>query len=227
MDYLKSFATLGTRFLRPADYLQRQLGNIRAVVFDWDGVFNDGWKDLDGGSPFSEVDSMGVNLLRFSLWQREQVLPPFAVITGQQNPHAQRFAEREHFEGIYMGYSNKTEAFAAFLEKHKLDARQVAFFFDDVLDLPVARQCGLRIMIKRLSSPLFENYVVAGRDADLLTHFSGGDHGLREACELLMALSGRHAETIEHRVKFSETYQAYLTHRAAVNTEVVSPFRNH
>ena len=39
--------------------LARQLHGIRALVFDWDGVFNDGWKDAQGGSPFSEVDSMG------------------------------------------------------------------------------------------------------------------------------------------------------------------------
>jgi len=225
MDHLKAFAALGTRFLRPADALQRQIGNVKALIFDWDGVFNDGWKDLEGGSPFSEVDSMGVNLLRFALWQREQIMLPCAVITGQRNPHAQRFAEREHLDGIYMGFSNKPEAFDAFLAKHQLDAKQVAFFFDDVLDLPVARQCGLRILLKRRSSPLLENHIVAGGDADIITGLSGGQHGLREACELIVALGGRPNETIEHRVRFSELYQNYLAQRAAIATEVVANAR--
>lgn len=221
MDDLKAFVALGTRFLRPMDALQRQLGNLRALVFDWDGVFNDGWKDLDGSSPFSEVDSMGVNLLRFALWHQSQAMLPCAVITGQNNPNAQRFAEREHFNGIYMGFSNKPEAFDAFLAKHQLDAKQVAFFFDDVLDLPVARQCGLRILLKRPSSPLLENHIVASGDADIITGLSGGQHGLREACELLVTLSGRPAETIEQRVRFSDHYQSYLGQRAGIVTEVV------
>ncbi len=221
MDHLKAFTALGTRFLRSSDALQRQVGHVRALVFDWDGVFNDGWKDLDGGSPFSEVDSMGVNLLRFALWQREQVMLPCAVITGQQNPHAQRFAEREHLDGIYMGFSHKPEAFNAFLAKHELDAKQVAFFFDDILDLPVARQCGLRVLLARRSSPLLENHIVEGSDADVVTGLSGGEHGLREACELLVALSGRPSDTIEHRVRFSEQYQGYLAQRSAIATEVV------
>jgi 3-deoxy-D-manno-octulosonate 8-phosphate phosphatase (KDO 8-P phosphatase) len=222
MEYLKAFATLGTRFLRSPDSLQRQLGNIRALVFDWDGVFNSGWKDIDGGSPFSEVDSMGVNLMRFAMWQREQKLLPTAIISGQHNPYALRFAQREKLDGLYMGYSNKPEAFDAFLAAHGLEARQVAFFFDDVLDLPVARQCGLRVLIKRRSSPLLENFIVSKNDADLLTHFSGGEHGLREACELIVGLCGRPEETLEHRIRFSELYQAYLKDRADVELEIVT-----
>lgn len=221
MDHLKTFAKLGTRFLRPPDVLQRQLGQIRALVFDWDGVFNDGWKDSEGASPFSEVESMGVNLLRFSLWQREQRMLPCAVITGQHNPHAMRYAQREHLDGIYMGFTNKPDAFTPFLEKHGLEAKQVAFFFDDVLDLPIARQCGLRVLLKRVSSPLLENHIVANGDADLLTAFGGGEHGLREACELLIALAGRPSEVFEHRIRHSDPYQAYLEQRAAITTEVV------
>ena len=220
MDYLKAFATLGTRFLRPPDVLQRQLGMVRAVIFDWDGVFNGGWKDEQGGSPFSEVDSMGVNLLRFALWQREQRMLPAAIITGQRNPQAEQFARREHFNSIHMGYTHKPEAFQAFLAAHQLEARQVAFFYDDVLDIPVARQCGLRVLIKRRSSPMLENHIVAQGDADLLTHFSGAEHGLREACEVLIGLCGRPSDTFEHRIKHSDLYQSYLSERAAISTHV-------
>lgn len=221
MDNLKAFANLGTRFLRPPDMLQRQLGQVRALVFDWDGVFNAGWKDAQGGSPFSEVESMGVNLLRFALWQREQRMLPCAIITGQHNPDAERFATREHLDGIYMGFTHKPDAFAAFLQKHALEAKQVAFFFDDVLDIPVARMAGLRVLLRRASSPLLENHIVANGDADLLTRASGGEHGLREACELLITLAGRPGDTIEHRVRYSDTYRNYLEQRAVIRTEVV------
>lgn len=220
MEYLKAFANLGTRFMRPPDVLQRNLGQIRALLFDWDGVFNDGWRDTQGGSPFSEVGSMGVNLLRFALWQREKRRIPCGVITGQQNVQAENFTTREKFEDLFMGFKNKPAAFDEFLRKHKLEPRQVAFFFDDILDLPIARRCGFRVMIRRRNSPLFENHVVSKGDTDLLTHFSGGENGLREACELLVGLTGRADDVIEHRVKFSDLYQEYLADRGKVELTI-------
>jgi 3-deoxy-D-manno-octulosonate 8-phosphate phosphatase (KDO 8-P phosphatase) len=194
---------------------------IRALVFDWDGVFNDGWKDAQGGSPFSEVDSMGVNLLRFALWIANKQLPPTAILTGQHNPIAEGFATREHLDQIYMGFNNKPDAFSQFLTTHGLESKQVAFFFDDVLDLAVARQCGLRIQLRRPAAPMFENYVNRKGDTDLLTRFTGGEHGLREACELLISLTGRWNDVIDQRVQFSEGYQKYLAERNAVRTAAV------
>jgi len=225
MDHLKPFAELGTRLLRPPEVLRERLGRTRALLLDWDGVFNEGWKDAEGGSPFSEVGSMGLNLLRFALWQREQRLIPCAIITGQHNPHAERFARREHLDGVYMGFTNKQEAFTTFLAKHHVEALATAFFFDDVLDLPVARRCGLRVLLPREVSPLFTQHVLAKGDADILTSATGGSHGLREACELLIALTGRTEDTFEHRVRHSAVYQAYLKDRAAIATEVVGNAR--
>lgn len=226
MSVLKAFEALGTRLLRPAEELEEQVKQVKALVFDWDGVFNNGWKDRDGGSPFSEVDSMGVNLLRFSLWQRTRSMQPCVVITGQQNPYAERFAEREHLNGVYMGFTNKPEAFDAFLAEHKLEAKDVAFFFDDVLDLPLARRCGLRILMKRPSSPVLEAHIIAHGDADVITGLSGGEHGVREACELLITLNGNASETIEQRVAYSADYQAYLAMRGAIASRAVRKNRS-
>jgi 3-deoxy-D-manno-octulosonate 8-phosphate phosphatase (KDO 8-P phosphatase) len=220
MDPLRAFAELGTRFLRPPHELGRRISDIKALLFDWDGVFNDGEKDAQGGSPFSEVDSMGVNLLRFALWRQRRELPPCAIITGQHNPMAETFAQRERLHAVYAGYTHKPEAFDAFLAEHALDPRHVAFFFDDVLDLPVARRCGLRVLLRRRSSPVLENFIVARGDADLLTHYSGGLHGLREACEVLLALSGRPDEIFEQRVQHDAVYQAYLADKGAVTTRL-------
>ncbi|MCB0794532.1 MAG: hypothetical protein KDB88_07320 [Flavobacteriales bacterium] len=225
MDHLRTLSQLGTRFLRPPDHLLRQIQCIRAYLFDWDGVFNDGWKDADGGSPFSEVGSMGVNLLRYGSWLHHKKLPVAAILTGQQNPSAVRFAEREHFHAIYMGFTHKVEAFDHFLAEHALDAKQVAFFFDDVLDLPVARRCGLRIQIRQPAAPLTENFISSKMDADLLTKHSGGQNGVREACETVLALLGKWEQVLENRIGYSDSYRAYLSDRQAVNTEVVAKER--
>jgi 3-deoxy-D-manno-octulosonate 8-phosphate phosphatase (KDO 8-P phosphatase) len=191
------------------------------VLLDWDGVFNDGFKDAEGGSPFSEVGSMGVNLLRFALWLRNGHLPKAAVITGQHNPYSERFAQRERLHGVYMGFTNKPEAFDAFLAKHGLQAEEVAFFFDDVLDLPVAARCGLRVMIGSPVTAWLVEQAIARGEVDLVTANSGGNNGLREATDAVIALLGNGREVIDHRVQYSETYQRYLSERQAVVPEIV------
>ncbi|HMN06986.1 MAG TPA: hypothetical protein PKD45_14810 [Flavobacteriales bacterium] len=210
-----------TRFIRNTAELQERAAGIKAVLFDWDGVFNDGWKDADGGSPFSEVGSMGVNMLRFSLWLRHGVNPPAAVITGQINPHAERFAQRERLHDIYMGFINKPEAFSEFLHRHRLKPEQVAFFFDDALDLPVAKECGLRILIGRVAGQRFTEHVIARGDADIVTACSGGENGLREGTEAVIGLLGNFAEVFDQRASFNETYQRYLRERNSVAPQVV------
>lgn len=210
----------GTRFLRSSADLAIRLHHVRAVLFDWDGVFNDGWKDIDGGSPFSEVGSMGVNLLRFSLWLKNGTIPPAAVLTGQINPHAEKFVKRERFHAIYMGFINKPDAFKQFLADNGLKPEQVAFFFDDAIDLPVAKQCGLRVMIGRNTGKLFTEHVVARGDVDIITEHSGGENGLREATEAVMGLMGSLEEVIDHRAGYSEQYQHYLRGRNATALNV-------
>ena len=209
-----------TRFLRSSADLAIRLHNIRAVLFDWDGVFNDGWKDLDGGSPFSEVGSMGVNMLRFALWLRNGVNPPAAVITGQINPHAEKFVKRERFHALYMGFINKPDAFQQFLQDNVLKPEQVAFFFDDAIDLPVAKRCGLRVMIGRNTGKLFTEHVVARGDVDIITEHSGGENGLREATEAVMGLMGSFDNVFDQRAAYTSDYQRYLKERNATELSV-------
>jgi 3-deoxy-D-manno-octulosonate 8-phosphate phosphatase (KDO 8-P phosphatase) len=217
----KHTGALVLRLLAPEPELLRRLARTKAVLFDWDGVFNDGFKDAEGGSPFSEVGSMGVNLLRFALWLRNGHLPKAAVITGQHNPYSERFAQRERLHGLYMGFTNKPDAFDAFLAKHGLQADEVVFFFDDVLDLPVAARCGLRVMIASPVTAWLVEQVIARGEVDLITANSGGNNGLREATDAVIALLGNGSDMIEHRVRYSETYQRYLSERQSVVPEVV------
>jgi 3-deoxy-D-manno-octulosonate 8-phosphate phosphatase (KDO 8-P phosphatase) len=221
MSTLKPFTDNGLRVIGTEKDLLRRLARTKAVIFDWDGVFNNGFKDAEGGSPFSEVGSMGVNLLRFALWLRNGKLPKAAVITGQHNPYAERFALRERLHGVYMGFTNKPEAFDAFLADHGLQAEEVAFFFDDVLDLPVASRCGLRVMIGSPVTAWLVEQVVSRGEVDLITANSGGNNGLREATDAVIALLGLGRDTIAHRVAYSETYQRYLSDRQAVEPTIV------
>lgn len=202
-----------SRYIRSKADLQHRLVGIKALIFDWDGVFNGGFKDMDGGSPFSEVGSMGVNLLRFALWLKNGALPASAIITGQHNPFAEKFAQREKLHGVYMGFANKPEAFNAFLTEHGLRPEEVAFVFDDVLDLPVAAVCGVRVMIGSPATSWLVEQVIARGETDLVTANVGGENGLREATDLMIDALGNGAEVLNHRVGYTETYQRYLAER--------------
>src|SRR4051812_22453306 len=119
------FTELGGRFCRPFAEFKDRLSKIKAYVFDWDGVFNDGVKPdsnraAQGGSPFSEIDSMGTNMLRFGHWMATGELPFVAIITGEENPTAQYLAQREHFHAVYFKSANKLIAFEHFLRENHL-----------------------------------------------------------------------------------------------------------
>ena len=71
------FTSNGGKFITPTSSLKYKLSNIKAVIFDWDGVFNSGEK---GGFPssFNEVDSMGINMLRFGYFIMLQAFPKYS-----------------------------------------------------------------------------------------------------------------------------------------------------
>ena len=41
---LYDFENIGGTFITPADHLKEKLSKIKAYIFDWDGVFNNGSK---------------------------------------------------------------------------------------------------------------------------------------------------------------------------------------
>ena len=212
------FSRLGGRFLAEPPRLARRLREVRGLVFDWDGVFNRGVKAGEAGSPFVEADSMGTNLLRYALWRRHRALPPAAIITGEANDGAERFALREHLHALYSGIRGKAEAMTHFCAEQRLDRRQIACFFDDVNDLAMAGGCGVRILVRRDASPLWRDYVVDRGLCDYVTGTGPEGGAVREAAELLTGLLGAFEAVIDSRAALDAEYAAYLSARQAVRT---------
>jgi len=201
-------------FVIDPEALQEKLLQVKAYVFDWDGVFNNGVKDASGSSPFSEVDAMGTNMLRFSHYLRTAGSNAITVIiSGEQNEAARTLAKREHFHRVYSGVKDKKEALQHLCDAYGIGAHEVAFFFDDVLDLSIAELCGMRAMLSRQGSPMFTHLVLDRKLADYITYAHGGRNGLREATELLMGLSGSYEDTIMQRVGWHDNYDRYITQR--------------
>ena len=219
MDSIKkTYEDIGAEFVTPVNELSLKLKNIKAFVFDWDGVFNSGEKTGGGSSSFNEIDSMGTNLLRFSYYLNNKQLPHTAIISGEKNESAFFFAQREHFSSSYFKIAHKKWALDHFCGIYSLHPNQVCYFFDDVLDLSIAKEAGLRILVSRKASTLFTNYVRQNNLADYITGNQSGSFAVREACEMLMGINDDYNETITRRMNYDEIYQQYITSRNNIST---------
>jgi 3-deoxy-D-manno-octulosonate 8-phosphate phosphatase (KDO 8-P phosphatase) len=223
---IKLFEKGGGAFITPPLSFVEKLKKVKAVLFDWDGVFNDGSKKAGEGSPFSEVDAMGSNLLRYAFRKQNGSLPTVAIVTGENNPPAQALAQREHFHELYFMAKNKSIAFGSFCEKYSLKPAEVLFFFDDVLDLGVAAQCGARVMIGRKSNPMLNEFAKQEGLVDYMTGSEGGRSGLREGCEVVMGMLGVYDDVVRSRSIFSQDYKDYVAERSKVVTTITQQKEN-
>jgi 3-deoxy-D-manno-octulosonate 8-phosphate phosphatase (KDO 8-P phosphatase) len=217
-DIEQIFTEQGGVFCTPYDSLRTKVQRVRAFLFDWDGVFNDGTKDEQGSSSFSEIDAMGTNLLRFAYHLKTDKMPVVAIMSGEHNTMSFQLGRREHVHAIYYRVNNKRLAFDHFMRLHGLTPEEVAFVFDDVLDLGVCERCGVRLMVNRAANPLFNNYVVQNNLADYVTAKPGGQFAVREVTELVMGLYGNYDDAVKHRSHFSDRYDTYLKARQQIET---------
>ena len=208
----------GTFFCKEAEFVSK-ISDLKAFVFDWDGVFNPGVKTGGEGSPFSEVDSMGLNMLRFGYYLKYNFIPHILVITGEDNKPALHLSKREHFSAVYLKAKMKKQALDHFVKTTKLKGRQIAFAFDDILDLGLASEVGMRFYIGRDANPLLNNYVTAHNLLEYQTANTGGENAVREICELCLGTLGNFDEVVIQRVMNSPSYKKYLETRNNFDTQ--------
>lgn len=199
--------------------MNTKLSKIKALLFDWDGVFHAGHKNEQKSSAFSEADSMGVNMLRFGFWLQNGEMPITAIVSGENNLTAKYWSDREHLDAVFSGVKNKVEMLAFMKEKHNIAPDEIMFVYDDILDLSLASRVGFRVMINRRANPLFVEYCREKEYYEFVTHCDGGNHGVREACELTLDAMGKFEETIEKRMAFTGDYSQYNHQRLNLETK--------
>ena len=163
------------------DILERAK-NVRLVIFDVDGVLTDGALFLgDDGQEykaFNSQDGHGIKML-----QKHGVR--CAIITGRTSKvveHRMRNLGID-FDLIYQGQHDKLQGFADLMNKVGLQAEEVAYVGDDVVDLPVMRKVGFAIAVHNAHP-----WVI--RHAHWQTPRGGGQGAARDVCELLMEAHG-------------------------------------
>jgi len=86
-------------------------------------------------------------------------------------------------EHVYQGIQDKLTCFEGILEKEGLNASEAAFVGDDVIDLPVMRNCGLAIAVANARREV-------KTEAQFVTEHSGGDGAARDAIEFILKAQG-------------------------------------
>ncbi len=212
------FTSKGGKFITPPGKLQEKLLNVKALLFDWDGVFNSGEK---GGLPssFNEVDSMGINMLRFGYYMILGHIPYTAIVTGETNQAGFKWARRESFDDVFFQVKNKVELLPIIKKNHGIEPDEVLFVFDDILDLSLAKEAGVRFLVNRNANPLFNAFCVKNNLCDYLTYSSGDKNALREISEVALDGIGKFEATMEERMLFDGIYSDFLTKKLAISTQ--------
>jgi len=150
---------------------------------------------------------------------KNKQLPLAAVISGEKNETAFYFCQRECFDYSFFKVATKINALNFICEKENIKPNEVAYFFDDVLDLSIAEVCGVRILVNQKANPLFVNYCIKNKLVDYLTASQGGQFAVREASELLIALNENFSDVISNRKNSNGDYKAYIENRRKVETK--------
>jgi len=217
MSINNDFSATG-EFIENQDVIAKKLKNIKALIFDWDGVFHSGYKKSNKESSFSEADSMGINMLRFSYYLKDNSIPYTAIVTGENNETAGYFAEREHFDQIFLKVKNKVEILDWLTQNKGFSNEEVLFVFDDILDISFAKVCGLRFMVNREASFMFNSYCKKNQLCDYITKNTADKHAIREISELAISLIADYDQVIEKRIDYNGDYLKYLEIRNSIKT---------
>ena len=114
---------------------------VKLIIFDVDGVLTDGgiYIGADGElfKPFFCRDGLGITLAHRAGLKT-------AIITGRQSEHLRYRAKELHITEVYQGNLDKREAYRDLKAKLGLADEEIAYFGDDLVDLPIMGQVGFR-----------------------------------------------------------------------------------
>ena len=165
---------------------------IKIILFDVDGVWTDGtiWiypmpVALPDGSiatrmveakGYSAHDGAGVTLARLGGMK-------VGVITKRISETVAMRARDLKLEFVYQGQAFKMKAVREIAEKAGVALDEIAYVGDDVIDLPVMRQCGFAVAVANARREV-------KAEAHYVTPNKGGEGAGRDAIEFILAAKG-------------------------------------
>ena len=113
-----------------------------------------------------------------------------AIITKRISETVALRARDLKIEHVYQGQQDKANAFYDILAKEGLQADEVCYVGDDIIDLPVMRLCGLAIAVKNSREEVL-------RESHYVTPHEGGKGAVRDAIEYILRAQGSLQQAID------------------------------
>ena len=169
------------------DKFNQQAKNIKLIIFDVDGVLTDGGlyfsDDAVELKRFNSLDGLGIKLLK-------QNAIEVAVISARSSKNVAHRMKNLGIKHFYQGQNDKVVAFNKLIKDLSLQAEQIAYMGDDIIDLPVMRKIGLPIAVANAHELVKEN-------ACFVTEKIGGHGAVREVCDLLLKAQNTYDKAME------------------------------
>lgn len=156
--------------------------NIKGFVFDIDGVLTDGSMIcLGDGDLLRTVNAKDCTAMRIAA-DKGYVT---GIISGGDTEALSKRCRRSGVlpENTFLGCRGKMPYFLKFCEQNGLTPREVAYFGDDLADIPLLRLSGLGIVPQDASPE-------AKEAADYICSNPGGHCAAREGIELVLKARG-------------------------------------
>jgi len=96
-------------------------------------------------------------------------------------------------EHVHQGIQDKLTVFEQILRQEGITASEAAFVGDDVIDLPVMRNCGFAIAVANARSHV-------QKESHYVTPHPGGDGALRDAVEYILKAQGKWKRVVEEYI---------------------------
>ncbi len=164
------------------DFYLSKLKNIKAFVFDVDGVFTDGKVYiLPNGAEL--VRSMHT---KDGLAVKRAIDTGFkiAIITGGNNNNIIERFEYLGVKDIYLNASEKSEFFCDFLQHNSLSREEVAYMGDDIPDIEPMK-------LSHLAACPSDAVTEVKEIVDYISPFKGGEGCVRDLIEKVLKIQGK------------------------------------
>jgi 3-deoxy-D-manno-octulosonate 8-phosphate phosphatase (KDO 8-P phosphatase) len=159
---------------------------VKALVLDCDGVLTRG--DLIYGpqgealKSFHARDGLGLVLARTAGLR-------LVLITGRDSAIAARRAEELHFDAVKVGRFDKRQALEEVMAELSLDADEILYMGDDLIDLPALDAAGVAVTVPEAPAAVRERCLY-------VTEAAGGAGAVREATDLVLKSRGLLGEAL-------------------------------
>lgn len=160
--------------------------NIKLVAFDVDGVMTDGSLTFDEDGKeiktYNAKDGLGIVMLA-----KSGIIT--SIITARDNNTVKHRAKVLNIQELFMGQKNKISALNELMKKHNLKTAEIAYMGDDLPDMCVLKEVGLKCCPNDAVERVKEicNFICTK---------NGGRGAVRELCDFILNAKGISYEMI-------------------------------